>query len=429
MHTLKDFGVTKYVGRLKNGVKVVLFERPNMPVSTYALFRAGSRFDPVGKEGLAHYAEHMMFKKTKNFESENDVSKFIEKLGGRVNAFTWLDMLSVVVEVASPKDFLSSVTFVNELVQKSNFTKEQVNRERGVILREIDDRRSNPSRYIFYVIDSLLFQGTPVGRPVAGTSESVKNIEHKDLKEFYKDMLDPNKMTVVMSGGIGIEKVLESYEKAFNFNKGKIPVLKEEKLKSIRRKSIRIEKYTETEQIHMALGFRTIPLYSKDQEALDVISTILGSGLSCSLFKKLRTDTGSVYSIRVSNSGFSDAGSFEVYSATSKDNLNKVIEIIVGEIKRMCSGKLTKGELQLAKDKIIKSKIRQLQTSNSWVDFHYFEELFCPDKARDVAEWMNEIEKITVADISRVSSKYFKPDSWLLGLCGNIEENEVKVNY
>ena len=430
MHILKDFGVTKYVGKLKNGTRVVLFHKPSTPILTNALFKAGSRFDPKGKEGLAHFGEHVMFKKTEKFKSENDVSKFIESLGGEINAYTWVDGLGVEVEIATASDFEKSAVFVNELVQRSMFTKEQVDIERGVVLREINDQNSNPGWYIYTLAYTLMLQDTDAGRPVLGTHKTVRSIDYEDLKHYYKTLINPDDMTLIISGGVELGEVIDTYNNKFDLGEiDKKSKVERTILEINRKEEIRIEKYTDTEQVHLSLGFRTAPIYSHDSDALSVIRVILGHGMSSSLFRKLRTESGLVYSVEVKNSCSSDYGNFYIFSSTSKKDVNKVIKIIVSECNRMTKGDIQPNELLLAKDKIIKSKTRELQTSLSWVVQHYLDELYCPDTATDVADWMNRIEKVSIEDIARVAKKYFKPGSWYLALCGDIEEKDVVVDY
>jgi predicted Zn-dependent peptidase len=430
MYSLKDFGITKYVRFLKNGAKFVLLYKKNTPLTTYVLFRAGSRNDPLGKEGLAHFTEHIVFKKTKKFRNETEGGVYIEKLGADINAFTWIDMLGFTITIGLPKDLPSAVTYLKELIKESRFNKKHVDLERGVILREIGDSMANPDKFVDDITTSLILQGTDTDRFVLGTSKSVNSIKVKDLRNFYKNMLNPDNMLVVSCGDIKVDAVV----KEFN-NKFLLKIRKERKrnlqkeLPIIRKKFIDITKYKGIEQVHLGFGFRTCQFSNNDSIIIDLIGALLLSGFSSSLFKELRTKRGLVYSIHMENNFFTDAGYLAIFTATPKHNLNKVLSVITSEFDRLCRGKIGADEIKLAKNKVIKSKYTQMQSSSSWVGTQFPEELFNPNKPRDLASWMNKISKVSKSDIVRVSNKYFGKNKWYLGLCGDIEEKDIKVNY
>lgn len=430
MYGLKDFGVTKYVRYLKNGAKLVLLYKKNTPITTYIMFRAGSRNDPLGKEGLAHFAEHIAFKKTKKFKNETEAGVYVEKLGAAINAFTWMDMLGFTITIGLPKDFPSSVTYLKELIKESRFNKKHVDLERGVVLREIGDSRANPDRFVDDITTNLILQDTDTGRFTLGTSETVNSIKIKDLRDFYKSMLNPDNMLVISCGDIKVDDMVKEFNSKFSLRTRKKPKARVVKALPItRKKFIDIVKYKGIEQVHLGFGFRTCTFSDDDSIVIDLIGSVLSSGFSSSLFKELRTKRGLVYSIHMENNFFTDAGYTAVFTATPKHNLNKVLGVITLEFGRLCAGGVGLDEIKLAKNKIIKSKYRQMQSSNSWVSAQFPEELFNPNKPRDLASWMNKIGKVSKSDIVRVSKKYFGKGKWYLGLCGDIEEKDFKVNY
>ncbi|NMB91625.1 insulinase family protein [candidate division WWE3 bacterium] len=430
MHSLKDFGVTKQVKYLENGSKLVLLYKKNTPVSAFVVFLAGSRNDPKGKEGLAHFVEHIVSKKTKKFKNETESGLYLEKLGAYINAFTWIDMLGFWISIGLNKDFPDAVTYLKELIKESTFDEKDVNTERGVILREIGDYKADPSRFVYDITSSLLLQNTDAGRFVVGTKESVNNISIKDLKGFYKNMLRPDKMVVVLCGDIKVDGAVEEFNKKFSLKYEKKPEIDlKEDLPVIRKKFIAVEKYKGIEQINLGFGFRTCSFSNEDTITLDVIRSILADGFSSSLFKELRTKYGLVYSVYMDNAFFSDAGYSVVFASTTKSNLNKVLDIITLEFSRLYNGNVSLEEVKLAKDKIIKSKYRQMQSSDSWVNTQFMEELFNPRNPSDLASWMNKVSKVTKLDVVEVSRKYFGKGKWYLGLCGDIEEKDIKVNY
>lgn len=432
MHTLKDFGVKKEVGKLKNGARVVLFRRPNMPISTSIGFRAGSQFDPKGKEGLAHFSEHMLFQKTEKFKSNSEIGGFIEKIGGYLNAWTSSDDIRFLLEIPDPNDYEKAAFFIDQVFGHLTIEDDRVENERGVILREHADKKSNPSHYIYTLMDLLTFSESTVGRPVLGTEDSIKAIKTKDLINYYKNRLSLNDMSIVVSGDLNLDSVIEHFNqnlsiKDTKFEEKQIPTL--EFTPKDKEKRIMIEKYEDTDQVHISYGFRTDGYFSKERIPLYVLSVICGHGFTSSLFEKLRNKNGLVYSVYVNYWPGANTGNWSVMTSTPKDKLQKLLDITSGEFERVYKGKIRESELGLAKDKIIKSIRRQVQSSRSWVSRHEFGELFDPDKSLDLDQYLNKIEAITLEDLKKAGKRYVKPGSWYLALCGDVEHSDIKVNY
>ncbi|MBW6441367.1 insulinase family protein [Patescibacteria group bacterium] len=429
MFQLKDFGVTKNTGVLKNGSKVFHFYKPNMPVSTAVIFDSGSKFDPVGKEGLAHFVEHILFKSTKKFKDETEAGLFLESIGGQANAFTGVDLLGVTADIGIELDYPKVVDFIHELTKESLFEEQKIEIERGTILGEIADYESNPALHIRDLMQDGLFQGTYAERPIAGNAETVMGISRDDLYNFYKSRIAAKNMSVVVAGDIEFDKIVDLFDATFS---EALPF--EEKsdagdLEVIRKDPLGIKVYEGIDHIFTGFSFRTGRYTNPDSKVLDVIETLMGEGFSSSLFRKLRTENGLVYSLKVMSGSYIDRGHFSVVTATSKEKLQLVLDILTSEFKRLESGDVDEVELNLAKQKIIRSKIREMQDSNTWVGFHLSDIFFNPDNPIDLAGYLNEIENITLKDVVEISKKYFTKNSWYLALCGDVKENDFKIDY
>jgi predicted Zn-dependent peptidase len=430
MYSLKDFGVTKEVGVLKNGTRVILFRKEGVPISTHVAFQAGSRFDPIGKEGLAHFTEHVLFQKTKMFADTSEMAAFLEKAGGYTNAGTDPETIQFIANIAESSDYSRVVTVVNEMFNNLIIESKNVEVERSVILKEIADRDSNPQSYVGDLVDELIFQGSGLSRHTLGNNESVANITKEDAYNFYKERLNTESMIIVVSGDITLEQLLLEYNKGLvSEQKAKTIFLAGAPLPIIRKKSIAIKKYTDTDNLNIIIGFRICSLFDSDFIPLQVIATVCASGFTSSLFRKLRQEAGLVYDVSADTWGFTDAGAWLIFTSTPKNNLQKLLDIVCCEFKRVYDGKITEEELKLAKDKMLKFKKHQMQSSSSWVEFHVAEELFNPKNPKDLDKYMNSIQSITLEDLARVGKKYFKEKYWYLAICGDIEEKDIKVNY
>jgi len=429
MLKIEDFGVEKNSGVLNNGSKIFHYYRPNMPISTAVLFDAGSSHDPVGKEGLAHFTEHILFKSTQKFKDETEAGLFLESIGGQANAFTGVDLLGVTAEVGVKSDYPKVVEFIYELIRKSLFEGEKINVERGTILGEIADYESNPALYIQDLNQQLLFQGTYASRSIAGTKETVLDISREDLFDFYSSRIVGSNMIIIVAGGIEFNNVVNLFNSIFNNeNFPEINISKPDLVLSNDEKS-KIKVYKDTDQVFLSFSFRTCNYNNVDSKVLSIIRKMIGSGFSSSLFRKLRTENGLVYSLDVSSEGSFDRGYFSTITSTSKDRVKKVLEVITSEFERLRNGDIHENELRLAKDKIMKSKIRYLQTSGSWVNAHLSEIFFSTEKPKDIAELLNDMEKISIKDVINVSKKYFTQDNIYLSACGDLVESDLNLSF
>jgi len=429
MFNLKDFGVAKNTATLQNGSKILHYYKPNTPISTAVIFDAGSSNDPIGKEGLAHFCEHILFKSTKKFKDETETGLFLESIGGQANAFTGVDFLGVTADVALASDFPKVVDFIHELTRDSLFEETKIETERGTIVGEIADYESNPAFYIQDLTQQLLFQNTYAARSIAGSKETVGGISREDLFNFYSSRIAKSNMSIAVAGGIEFDEILNLFNNTFNQEEVSNGKLNKPELPFAREQSIKIKKYVDTDQVFIGFSFRTCPYIQKDTGILSIIKTIIGDGFSSSLFRKLRTENGLVYSLDVSSEGSFDRGYLSVITSTSKDRVQKVIDVLAEEFKRLNAGDISEDELLLAKNKIIKSKIRQMQTSGSWVGFHLTEIIFNPQNTLDLADTLNEVEKISLQDVARVAKNYFSSDKWFVSMCGDMKEEDFEIGY
>ena len=430
MTSLEDFGVSKYEGVLNNGTRIFHYFRKNSPISTAVLFDAGSGNDPVGKEGLAHFAEHMLFKGTKRFKDETEAGLFLESIGGHANAFTGVDYLGITADVSFSSDFNKTVDFIYELTRESLFEDEKIEIERGTILGEIADYESNPALYIGDLSQSLIYQNTYAQRSIAGSKETVLSITREDLFSFYNSKIVNGEMVIVVSGDIDFDYMKKLFNDRFGDKKPKSLITVEKpEIEIVRKKLVDIKKYEGIDQIFMSFSYRASKYIDEDTDIFFILKIIIGDGFSSSLFRKLRTENGLVYSLDVQSEPSPDRGLFSVLTSTSKDKVQKVLDVLTDEFKRLERGDISKEELRLAKDKIIKSKITEMQTSTMWVGFHLPEVYLNPKNPMDLSDWLRKIEEISLDGVKEVAKKYFSKDKWYLAMCGDIEEKDFIFNY
>lgn len=427
MTTIKDFTAEKSEVILSNGSHLIVLNRPGMPVYLRAAFLSGSRFDPEGKEGLAHFIEHMLVAGTEHFPTKDKLASYIERFGGDIGASTGGEMLNINVSVGDPNDLKEAVKILGEILNKPLFDEESIENERGSILRELGDRNSTPREIVWDVYRKLFFQGTSVGRSILGSMDSINNIRKQDLVKFYKSLMTSGRMVIVISGGIGIEEVKELAEQELL-----VPVSEKitfsQDLAVLREDSVLIEPYSNTPQVHLVFGFRAANAFSSDIPVLNLIAEVLGGGRAAILTKKLRYEKGLVYGVGCQTVGMSDGGSFIVKTSTSKDKLQELLDITTAEISKISQNGLIDEDISFAKEKMIKSKREQMQTSSSWVNFHSTDELI-GKKDWSLTKYIEEISSVTSEQTKLVAQKYFGENNWYLAVCGDITKDQTKVIF
>ena len=246
-------------------------------------------------------------------------------------------------------------------------------------------------------------------------------------------------MAVIVSGDVSLEKVKDLTQKYLLLSRGEKVSLNPTSV--LRDKTVSIREFVSLkDQIKFDLSFRAdISFLDKDSFALKILNTVLGSGGASILYKKLRYEKGLVYYTRSGSGGFLDVGDTSIDGETSKSDLDEVLEIIREILKELKKTGLSEKQIQFAKDKIIKSSKRRLQTSGSWVSSHSYSTLaqkFLTDKpkkyankAYTIADLYNNIAKVTNDDVLRVLGKYVTSDNWFLSLVGSeIDENKYKAS-
>lgn len=174
---------------LANGLRVVVFERPGTPVALSLRIHMGAGFDPKGKDGLAHFCEHMLVSGTKKFPTKVLAAKFIERLGGRFWASTGFEDLGIYLMLGDPADIGSGIMLLGEFSAHSLFTDEIIETERGAILSELRIKQSNPKSMAMIRLHNLLYQGSPLDHTILGTKESLSSITKEDVVEYCKERL------------------------------------------------------------------------------------------------------------------------------------------------------------------------------------------------------------------------------------------------
>lgn len=317
------------VTKLKNGMTVVLNSMPHLEtVALGTWIKAGSRNEDENEHGIAHFLEHMAFKGTKK-RTARQIAEAIEDVGGDVNAATSIESTSYFTRLLGD-DINLGMDVLHDILANSTFEDAEIEREKHVILQEIGAANDVPDDLVFDNFQDTAFAGQPIGRPILGTPETVQSFGKKDLDNYLgKHYRGPN-MVLSASGKIDNDKLLKKAEELYS---GFPSSLADDPVES---KYIGGESFIKRDnaETQLVIGFEGRAYHARDFYASQLLSMILGGGMSSRLFQEVREKHGLCYSIYSFHWGFSDSGIFGVHAATETEDIPKLMPIILDELIR-----------------------------------------------------------------------------------------------
>ena len=415
---------------LPNGLRVLTIPMPSFESATVmVMVGAGSRYETKKNNGISHFLEHMAFKGTKKRPSAMDISLLIDGMGGEFNAFTGKETTGYYIKSSRAK-LETSMDVLSDMLQNSLFNSKEIEKEKGVILEEINYHDDSPTHRIGDVYERLLYGDTPLGCNIDGEKDVIRQIQRQDFLDYTAGLYSPNNMTLVVAGGIEEDKAVELANK--NFDKMKrLDILRHIKVVENQTKPGILIKEKKTEQIHIAIGFRTVPSIHKDKYPLYVLAAILGGGMSSRLFHEVREKRGLAYYVGTSSDHYSDCGSLVTGAGIDPKRAGEAIRVILEEYGKIVGrgSRVASSELQKAKDFIKGHTVLRLEDSRSVANFYAGQELLEKeiDNPDDV---LAKIDAVTISQIEDVAKKYFVNEGLNLAVIGNIanrQELEILV--
>lgn len=408
---------------LSNGLTVALIDIAAFPsLTTLLLVGAGSRYENSKNNGIAHFFEHMAFKGSKKYPNSHVIASTIESLGGVFNAFTSKDHTGYWIK-APTEDFPTVIDVISDMVLHSKLDREEIEREKGVIVEEINLYEDTPYRKVGEYFEELLYPKQPLGFHIAGSPAGVRSFTKRTFTDYMDKLYHPKNATLVVAGGLdrlvnykGL--VEEKFGKWQNGKKSSLSAVRE-----VQRKPQLLLRYKKTEQSHFCLGFRAFSFKDPRKYALTVLTTILGGGMSSRLFMQVRERRGLCYYISTGRELYHDAGSI-VTQAGITNNLDKVkeaIKVILDEHKKIAQGKFEGNEVERAREMLKGNLLLSLEDSFKVASFYGVKQLLEGDVDHP-KEVIERIEKVTAAEVVEVARDLFKASSLNLAMIGPFAE-------
>ncbi|OGG51847.1 hypothetical protein A3C18_02735 [Candidatus Kaiserbacteria bacterium RIFCSPHIGHO2_02_FULL_54_11b] len=402
---------------LKNGLRAVLVPVPATQTATVIVMSGtGSRYEDRRENGLAHFLEHMFFKGTKKRPSAKAISEELDAVGSVYNAFTAKERTAYYAKV-SARYLDTALDVISDIFLNSTLPMKEITKERGAIIQEIDMYEDMPMRTIDNVFDELIFgREHPLGRTILGPKENIRAFTRKDFATYLKRNYTPLNTVVCVAGSFDEKKVLAKIKKEFGGLKHGNPpdYISFASEQNAPRVAIKEKK---TDQTNLMLGVPAYPYLHKDEFALAVLATILGGGMSSRLFLEVREKRGLAYSIHASVDRYPDCAYLAVQAGVEHGKLEETVKTVLGEFKKMKKTKVSKAELEKAKNYIKGTMTLGLETSDEIAN-HAASSLLNIGRVRPLEEILKGIDTVTAADVERVSRDLLQTSKLNLAIIG-----------
>lgn len=411
--------------KLKNGLRIITIPQKETNAATVLiLVKAGSKNEHKKISGVSHFLEHMLFKGTEKRKGPMEVAEELDKVGGEFNAFTGEEYTGYYAKV-NYSHFDTALDWVSDIFLNSKISTKELQKERGVIIEEINMYRENPMMYIGDLWKKVLYGDQPAGWDIAGTKESVLGIERKDIKKYIEEHYTAENTVVCIAGKIDEKKAIEKTKKYFskiakNSSKEKIKVIEKQTVPKVE------ILYKKTNQANIAIGVRGYDMLHPYKFTLDVMSVILGGMMSSRMFKEVREKLGAAYYIRTYNYCDTDTGSLVTLAGVDNGKLDKVIEVILKEYKKLTKIKVSDVEIKKAKEYIKGKIVLKMESSDAQASFYGMQELLKND-IMFIEDVFKKIDAVTAEDIMKVSKDIFKNEKLNMAIIGPYKNKEIKL--
>ena len=407
---------------LESGLRIVSQQLPNSEsVSILISVQAGSRNEQKGQYGVAHFAEHMLFKGTGKRPSPLLVSSPIESTGGFLNASTGYESTNYWCKVPE-NHFRTGIEILQDMMQNSLLNEEEINSERRVIIEEIKTIEDYPDSKTALNLDKLMWPDSALGRDIAGSIQSVENINQETIRAFLDDFYLPTNTVISIAGNLDHDKSIQSIDQLFLTHPFPGSQLKISPIGNVQNSvKLDLEKRA-IEQIHIHLGYPGVSITHPDRYALDLLNVILGDGMSSRLFQEIRERLGLVYDIESEITHLQDVGDLRITLAVDKNRYIDAIKAILTEVENLKTG-LEGSEVVRAKQ-ILKGRMRlRMDDSQAVAAWNAHQDLF--NKQIECESVIREyIDRNDIPKLQKAAFQYLDVSKLNIAIVGDIESKE-----
>jgi predicted Zn-dependent peptidase len=385
---------------LSNGTRVLTAPMAHaQSVSCFVMFSAGSRYERREESGIAHFAEHMFFKGTERRPTARDIATEIDSIGGEFNAFTGKELTGYYVKCASETRDIALDVLV-DMLRHSRFDADEIEREKGVIVEEMNMYADTPRSYVGNVWERHLYGDQPLGWDVIGTEETVRGATRDTFLGYLGRWYRPERTIVGLGGQVGDDVVARLEDLVGDVEAGPTgaadAVVLPENGSPVRLHT------KQSDQAHVVIGARSYPHGHPDRYAVQLLSTVLGGGMSSRLFTEVRERRGLAYYVFSANQSYSDAGTLGAQAGVDLTRIEEAVETIVAELRRMAAEPVPVDELEKARAFAKGRFVLGLESPHATIMFGLRREIL-EGRAVEPSEVLDGLDAVTVEDVTRVA--------------------------
>lgn len=418
------------VTQLDSGLTLVRVPMPAVSsVTVLVLVKVGSRFEKPDWWGIAHFTEHIVFKGSQNYPTAQALASAIDGVGANFNAFTSHEYTGFYVKSASTHLPLA-LDVLSDMLLSPNLDQADIEREKGVIIEEINMYADMPARHIANLFQQLVFDQSTLGHDIAGSKATVKAIGASDFKKFMQEWYGLANLTVVLAGDetkLNQADTVKNVESAFskNITETRSNILSADLGPSPLTHQQYLVEPKKTEQAHFLLGFPCFSMFDDRRYALTLLATILGGNMSSRLFSEVREKRGLCYYIHSDVDLYQDVGIFGASAGVDPNRVDEAVKVTVNEFYKLVSGeqKLTAKELQKAKDYVAGKFVLELEDSES-VAHHFglkkllYGEIIPPEVT------LQRYQAVELAELVQLAAELVKPEAIRFGIIGPFKKDQ-----
>lgn len=406
---------------LDNGLRLITTTMPHTrSVSIYFFIGVGSRYENEEQAGISHFIEHLCFKGTPKRATANDISTAIEGVGGFLNGGTDKELTVYWCRVAQPHFSLALDVLVDVLLH-SKFDPVDIERERGVIIEEINRSKDSPSQQVDMLIDELLWPGHPLGRDIAGSKESMAAITRNMILDYLKSQYLPDNTVVAIAGNIQHQEAVTAVSQAIANWTNQQPRPGYLAYKEQPNPRLQVER-RDTEQAHLCLALPGLPLLHPKRYTLNLLNVVLGVGMSSRLFAEIRDKLGLAYSIHSHVDHFLDSGSVTIYAGVEPKNLPVVIKAILKQLSQI-KEPIPESELSKAKELTKGRLLLGMEDTRNVASWMGGQEILT-ERILSVDQVVSIIDAITADELNELAQELLVEDRLRLAVVGPVSEDK-----
>ena len=389
--------------QLDNGIRILLHYQNSPITHTCMIVNAGARHEEEGKYGVAHFIEHLLFKRTTR-RSTNQILNRLEQVGGDLNAYTTKEYTCIHASFLNP--FLErALDLFEDVLFHSTFPQNEIEKEKGVILDEIASYLDSPEESIMDDFEDLLFEGSGLGHNILGLEKDLIRLQKDDILQFMKESYDTHEIVIAITGNYTVAQIERISHKIFgNIPENKI-LRNEQTIIKHRGQTVTIQK--PINQAHYMLGIQTFGIYDDRKTAMLLLNNMLGGiGMSSILNLGIREKYGIAYTIESNFTMYSDSGHFNIYLGTDDEKLKKAVALVFKELEKLKKTPFTPHQLKMAKQKF-KGQIALAEESRMSMIIAEAKNIIDYGHVITLQDVFAKIDEVSSEDIVALANTYF----------------------